>query len=531
MKKQISCISIFLVCCALFAAPAIREMGKITSASEVLSNGKSKYVTIFAINDFHGSVEEDLAGKNPGAAKLGEIIFELKAQHPESIFVSAGDNYQGSALSNLSKGKVVSDFFKAVELATSTVGNHEFDWGEDMFEQWKKDGGFDFIAANIIYKPTGKIPSWCKEYELYRIGGHLIAVIGTATQDTVFTASKKMIENFEFTDPAKAVRKTLRKLQAMYPIEAVVVLSHIGTHANRLAPGNVVSANDDDELENLCKVKGVDAVISGHSHEYVKGKTHGVPVVQAINYGRAVSCVQFKFDENGLRDVAADVIEIYKYKDEITSDNEILQIVASYKSEYGAELGERVAFLEDELSHEETVPNVTPVGYLIATAMKNAYKADMAITNGGGLRKTLRAGALTVNDMWELIPFDNTGVTVKVKGRDLKKIIDHGINSVGFRAGQFAGGAVHYTTRAAPGSRVKRIVLDDGREVADEGEYTIVVNDFMFDGGDLYEMIAPAAIEYENTYIPFREAVIEQLREMGTVSKGWAEIPNVLIVE
>ena len=513
------------------SAETIRKMGTTNSASSFLENGKSKYVSIFAVNDFHGSVEEDLAGKNPGMAKLNEVLTELKGAYPESIFVSAGDNYQGSALSNLSQGKIVSDFFKKAGLVTSTIGNHEFDWGDELFPVWEKDGGFTFLACNLVDKRTGKIPDWCKEYELYNIGGHTICIIGAATVDTLYTAAKKRVENFEFLDPAKCIRKVLRRVQATYKPDAVVVLSHIGTHENRLYKGSPVSADNRTEIEDVCKIKGVDAVITGHSHEYINGTLNGKPVVQAINYGRAISVIRLKFGENGLREAKGSVIEVYKEKDAITEDPDMLSIIADYRSQYGEQLGETICTVEAELSHEENVPNVTPLGFVIASAMKAAYKTDFAVTNGGGLRKTVNAGTLTVNDMWELIPFDNTGVVIKVKGKDLKKIVDHGINSVGFRAGQFAGGVVYYTTRMPEGYRVQKIVLDSGEEVDDEKTYTCVVNDFMADGGDKYDVIAQTALEVDNTYIPFRDAVIDELKSWGAIDKRWAEMPKVLIAQ
>ena len=520
------------------SAEKIPSYGTTNSGSQFLENGKSKYVSIFAVNDIHGTIEEDLAGKNPGGAKLLEVLDELKVLNPESIFVSAGDNYQGSALSNLSKGKVMSDFFKKAGLVTSTIGNHEFDWGDDMFEQWEKDGGFSFIACNLRDKKTGKLPSWCKEYELCYIGGHLICIVGAATKDTVFTASKKRIENFEFLDPAKCIRKVLRKVEASYAPEAVVVLSHIGSHINRLS-GTPVSASNDKsdkfELEDVASLKGVDAIITGHSHEYVNGTLNGKPVVQAYNYGRAISQIKLTFSENGLKSAKGNVIEVYKNKDAITENPEVLSLVASYRAKYGSELGEKICQVEEELSHEETVPNVTPLGFTIASAMKAAFKADFAVTNGGGLRKSVKAGTLTVNDMWELIPFDNTGVILTLKGKDLKKIVDHGINSVGFRAGQFAGGKVSFTSRKPEGSRVTKIVLDDGRTVQDNETYTCVVNDFMAEGGDKYTVISDGikdgSIKADNTYVPFRDAVIEQLKGWGSIKKSWSEVPQVLFAE
>ncbi len=533
MKKILGIAAfIFALGTSVFAQNVqIRKMGSTNSASEILSNGKSKYVSVFAINDFHGSVEEDLSGKNPGAAKLYEVVSELKAVNPESIFVSAGDNYQGSALSNLSGGKVVSDFFNYADLAVSTIGNHEFDWGEEKFAEWEKDGNFNFIACNLVYKKDGKKPEWLKDYELYNIGGHLICVIGTATVDTIYTASKNKIEDFEFLDPAKSVRKVLRKVDALYHPEAVIVLSHIGSHNNRLFKGNPVSADESTELEDLCRIKGIDAVITGHSHEYVNGLVNGVPVVQAINYGRAISQIKLKFNNDGLVSAKGSVIEVYKEKDSITENADVLSLVASYKTKYGAQLGETIAFVEEELSHEENVPNVTPLGYVIASAMKAAFKTDFAVTNGGGLRKSINAGTLTVNDMWELIPFDNTGVIATVSGATLKKIVDHGINTAGFRAGQFAGGTVYYTTQKPEGSRVTKIVLDDGRTVEDSETYTVVVNDFMAEGGDKYDVIATEAKSLENTYIPFRDAVSDVLKSWGTISKTYAQMPKVLVAQ
>jgi len=87
-----------------------------------------KEITILSINDFHGALAP--AGKNVGAVKLVDAIKTEKAKNPEgTIIVSAGDNYQGSAMSNLLYGEPVSAMFKEMGLELSAVGNHEFDWG------------------------------------------------------------------------------------------------------------------------------------------------------------------------------------------------------------------------------------------------------------------------------------------------------------------------------------------------------------------------------------------------------------------
>ena len=107
-----------------------------------------KEIVVLSINDFHGALAP--AGKNVGAVKLVDALKTEKAKNPEgTIIVSAGDNYQGSAMSNLLYGEPVSAVFKEIGIELSAVGNHEFDWGIDRITKWAEDGGFIFVCTNI----------------------------------------------------------------------------------------------------------------------------------------------------------------------------------------------------------------------------------------------------------------------------------------------------------------------------------------------------------------------------------------------
>jgi len=113
----------------------------------------NKVVDIISFNDFHGNVLE--SGKNIGAAKLVGVVNEYKAKANTEygvIPVSSGDLYQGTAISNLTTGKPVTAMLKAMGLEASAIGNHEFDWGVDNINAWSKEGGFPFLAANIVKK-------------------------------------------------------------------------------------------------------------------------------------------------------------------------------------------------------------------------------------------------------------------------------------------------------------------------------------------------------------------------------------------
>jgi len=125
----------------------------LSSISFVLA--AEKEIVVLSINDFHGSLAP--SGKNVGAAKLVDAMKTEKAKNPEgTIIVAAGDNYQGSAMSNLLYGEPVSAMFKEMGLELSAVGNHEFDWGIDRTTKWVEDAGFIFLSV-LMFMIKGPI--------------------------------------------------------------------------------------------------------------------------------------------------------------------------------------------------------------------------------------------------------------------------------------------------------------------------------------------------------------------------------------
>src|SRR3712207_4843728 len=156
------CTSFLVVLAMLFTmttqivlAQDSTNTGNLNSKMNTLSSTekicKDKVVDVLMFNDFHGNLAEDVRekGKNIGMAKMVGYVKEAIRKNPNTIVVSGGDNYQGTAMSNLTYGAPVSAMMKAMNVVASSVGNHEFDWGVSHMEKWQKDGGFDFLAANI----------------------------------------------------------------------------------------------------------------------------------------------------------------------------------------------------------------------------------------------------------------------------------------------------------------------------------------------------------------------------------------------
>ncbi len=516
--KKFSIIAILMIAALVFSCvstPKIVEIG--STKVELLKNGKAKTIDFISINDFHAALDEELSGKSPGAAKLATVVLDAQKSNPNTVMLSAGDNYQGSALSSITKGLIVSEFFKTINLRLSAVGNHELDWGLTNFAAWEKDGNIEFLAANIIEKSTGKAPVWAKPYKLVKVGGHTVAIIGLMTKDTLTTVIAKNIEPFNITDAASATTAIIAELNKKIKPELIIALAHIPAGTDKTDPTKVVGMPSHMELDTLSKVAGLDAIISGHSHSVVSGYSNGIPVVQAYYNGRDLAKLSVTFNEDGTKKILPSVNEFYKTKKDIAENADVKALIARYMAQFGGDLTKKVASLSGALSHDKNV-NVTPMGYWVCESLRDHYKLDMYIQNGGGLRKGFLAGDILVKDFWELMPFDNYTVTFEMSGADIKKTLEHGLDSPDFGNGQFAGIIVTYDPALAYKSKIISVALANGTMLDDAKMYKVGTNDFQFTGGDKYTMMKPAAKNIVETFEPVRDILLAAAQKAGAIT-------------
>ena len=504
---------LFPSCKTTDSAPA--AVSKQYSAIE--ATAPANQVDVLLFNDFHGNVAEDARpgkGKNAGMAKLLGYVHTAQRENPNTIVVAGGDNYQGTAISNLTYGAPVSAMMKAMGVAVSAVGNHEFDWGVKHMTQWQKDGGFTFLAANIVDKNTKKPVSWAKPYMITTKGGYKVAFIGLAHPDTVTLTKAEHVSGLEFTDPVKAGQQWVDYLLAGKAKEGkpdvIIALTHIDSDQNgEEITGNAVA---------LAKIKGLNAILSAHSHRPVQGVADGMPIMQAYCYGRAVGKLSITFDKNKkIASITPALDEIWKHKDTIVEDEEGKAVHAKYEADLKPILGKVIGTAAAEFTHERSEKGSnTLLGVWASEVQRKVGKADIAIQNGGGLRRTLAEGNITISDLYEIMPYDNYLVVFDLPGSEIKKAIDHGIMNPNITDGQFAGLKVEYDGTKPFESRITSIALADGTPLDMNKSYKVVVNDFMFTGGDKYDF--SKATNVVETYIPIRDALIDEIKAAKTIT-------------
>lgn len=469
------------------------------------------------------TIRTDGKAFNLGASRFAyELRTAVNSSAANTILVSAGDNYQGSAMSNLKYGEPVSKMFKSLGVTASAVGNHEFDWGVDYIGQWAQDGGFDFLASNIYSKTTGKPVTWAQPYKIVEKNGLKIGLIGIATPETAIKTKPENVKNIEFRDPISAANEWAAKLKSgSLPegkADVVVALTHLGSFQD--ATTKAVTGEGADFAKG---VVNVDAVITAHTHQTVNGVVNNIPVVQAYYNGRALAKINVGYNVEGKVIAKSSVDALYK-KTSFSDDTAVKAIYDEYDKALAPILNEVVGSTDKDLTHDKDKAGVSLLGQWTSDVMKAKAGTEIGITNGGGLRIPLVAkGDITMGKMYELMPFDNTLVKMELKGSDLKRALENGIGNTSIGWVQFSGVKAYYDISRAFGDRILGLYLMDGSKVEADKYYSVVTNDFMATGGDGYNFTG--AKNVFDTGIPIREALVESLRALKAEGKELAVTP------
>ncbi len=490
----------------------------------------STALTIIHITDFHGALlpeDKDAATQRPvgGAAVVASYIKAEKSRAlaeagAEVLLVASGDMMQGSAVSNLSRGEAVISFMNEVGFEACAVGNHEFDWGTGVLDERRRQAKFPFLSANIFLGEGTKRPAWVLPSTVVKKGKLRIGIIGAITEDTPVVANPKVLAGLRFDNPAPVVNKEAARLRKE-GADVVVVLSHLGGGQER--DGSVTGP----VAEFASELTGVDAVLDGHSHTVVAGVVNSVPVMISGSNGRRVGVMKLDVvcgDGSGSRKASGPIAGARcasrllaqgvkpTFGDSLEPDKATAGVVDFYVKKFGAEIDRVVAVAAADIS---TGRQESALGNLISDIMREAVGADIAFTNAGGIRAGLDAGPITVGEIFRILPFDNTIVTMYLTGEQVRNVLEEGTSSRGVV--QASGLKFSCRQDDPAGQRVKSVALENGTPISPTSRYLVATNDFMASGGDRYAVFKEGDTIL-NTQILVREAAIswmEKIHEAG----------------
>jgi 5'-nucleotidase / UDP-sugar diphosphatase len=430
-------------------------------------------LTILHINDFHGNLlsTPGKAGKPPtgGMAYIAKMVAEEREKNPEgTLLLSAGDMFQGTPISNLFRGKPVIETMNRTGFDAMTLGNHEFDWGMETFQNLRKASVFPFLSANIIDDKGALLPG-VKPYAIFQKKGLKIAVIGITTPETHYTTKPGNIKGYRVIAAGKVLPALIEKVKKE-GAGLIIVLSHMGL-------------DDDREMASL--VSGIDLIVGGHSHTEVKTPVvvGATIIVQAGYNGQKLGVMKITADTDTKKIVRYSerrILRKVKAGPHDAYDTFVAGIIKKYddqiRGEFSRVVGETLVDLRKR-------PFESNLGNLVCDAMRKAAGSEIAIQNNGGIRTTIPKGKITLEQVYMLLPFDNTLMTMDLTGAQIADILEYNAKTEGML--QVSGLKVVYDLAAAEGSRVKELAIG-GRPADRSRIYRVTTNDFLAAGGDRF---------------------------------------------
>jgi 5'-nucleotidase/UDP-sugar diphosphatase len=446
-------------------------------------------------------------GDRGGFARLATVLDEARAAGP-TIFVHSGDTISPSLLSGLDRGAHIIDFLNRLDLDVMVPGNHEFDFGPEVFRERIAEATFPVVATNL-FEADGTHPANTVQDIWMEVEGIRIAFYGLTTEDTPVVSSPGTMTFGNSVETGIAKAEELRAAGA----DIVVAVVH--------TPMAVDMA--------LARAGAADLILSGHD-EYLMAFYDGrVAVTESGAQSERVvttTLVVDKTETNGVTTVTwypvFNVIDTLG----IEPNAEIAAVVADYNAQLDEALGAVIGTTATALDSRRAVVRgeEAAIGNLIADAMRASVEADIAITNGGGIRadREYAAGTeLTGRDIFAELPFGNKTVKLELTGAQLREALENGFSQIEAGAGRFpqvSGLTVEVDRAAAPGARVQAVTV--GGEPLDEARtYTVATNDFLANGGDGYSVFAGATqIITPIDAVLMASQVINYIELMATVS-------------
>jgi 5'-nucleotidase len=518
---------------------------------------------------FNGHVETPPGGGEGvlwgGLPVLATHVEALRAQNGgRLLLVDSGDMFQGTLESNLFEGEAVVRGYNAMGYTAAAVGNHEFDFGpigpepiprkrgEDALGALKRTAElamFPLLSANMIDKATGKTPAWARPSMIVRAGRARVGIIGLSTPDTPAVTMAINVESLSFTDPVEATIVEAGKLRAQ-GADAVIVIAHIGGRCTDMSDEHALASCETQAeamaLLNSLPPGTIDAFFAGHTHANMRHFVNGIPTVQGLAMSREFSTVDLWIDPEKNRVTKSEMrmptmICSFVYEgtqlcdprtaakgaklvprtfagEIVKPDARVATVLDPYLRRVAAKRDQKIG-IATAAAFGRVYSGESPLGNLLADALRRSAGADVAIMNSGGIRAELPAGDLTYGDVFAVTPFDNYPTLVVLTGAQIVELLRH--TSTGQRGIMQVSG-LRYTFDASKKGldRFVSATLEDGSPIDPEKLYTVIMPDFVAGGGDgaLEVMKSVSADRIQTSFAaPIRDIVIEQLAGRGVL--------------
>jgi 5'-nucleotidase/UDP-sugar diphosphatase len=451
---------------------------------------------IYHTSDVHGHIAKRPAAwhkPNPkrlvgGYAAMAQLVAQ---ETEEAILLDSGDIFQGTPEGTLTQGEASIALMNQLGYSAMAVGNHEYDLGEAVIRTLANQAQFPFLAANITRKADGKPVSYAKPTHVMTVNGIRVGIVGIATHQTATATMPKNVAHLHFGDEVSAAAHHAKALRAD-GAQVIIALTHCGaapSYARKWISPDAFqpTLQDLQYVGDIAIARGadVDMVLGGHTHTGLDrpwvDPVSGVPIAQSYENLIAVNRIEITVDTASGRVQRIDGQLMTLWIDQTGESKPVLTTVARYRDQVNTIVGKRLGTATNDIGRD-VGGHDSALGNWMTDIMRAAGRADVAIQNTHGIRDDLRAGPVTLRDLFRIMPFDNTLVIVTLTGRDLAQLIRSNFDAKRTSI-QLSGVQVHYQTDPQGKSVTSASILVNGKPIDPEKQYTVATNNYLASGG------------------------------------------------
>lgn len=524
---------------------------KLPAPGPACSPGDSVRLEIAATTDIHGHIRGwnyygDRGDPNLGLARAATIVDSVRAANRNRfILVDAGDLLEGTPLTyvaarmSIQRHNPIIAAMNAMRYDAAAIGNHEFNYGVPYLDSAVAQAEFPMLAANVS---RGNKPHAYASYAIARRAGVDVGIIGATTPGSnLWDASNLAAARMHIGAIVPAVRAAAAEARANGADVIVVVL-----HSGLDGPSSYDTAGTGVASENVAarvaaEVPGINVIVYGHTHRENPGQLIGRTfLIQPKNWATSVAVVTLPVTcdpaRRWLASIASGVIVQSKGHSE---DSLVVNAVRQVHAQTLAYVNSAIGMTSELWRGDSSRMEPTPLINLILDVERRAAKTDLASASAFDLRAHLGPGPITVAQIAQLYPYDNTLRAIRITGAQLKAYLEYSSryykteadrslvidNSVeGYNFDMVSGVDYQIDVSRPVGQRVTTFT-HRGKAVTPTDTFTMAINNYRQAGGGGYAMLRDAPVVYDEQQ-EIRDLLIDDVRRLHTLDKATYDEKN-----
>lgn len=466
------------------------------------TSGQPRQVKVFVaadmptINNVNGSYAE-LATALKRARKLNEPTF----------FLFGGGSLGPSPMSAFDRGAHIIDILNMIEPDVMTITKREFSYFENELSLRSYEAGFPFVASNLSFAHSYKDFGGLHHNVVIEKSGIRLGIISVIDQSVI---SEYLLNQVIVDDPLTAIELNARELHKQ-KVDAVILLY----------------SHDIPEVSQLLEKNVIDIAILSNSQLKTSSLTATNIHPNNIYHNQDGSFIEIDLQIATNKVQKPSVSWQEKKLLDFPPDSAINLHINTYSNRLNRLLGEKIGTIKSPADTRTEVVRSKESAFanFITDSLKDFFKTDVAIINGGAIRGERIYHAndiLTRQDITEELPFRARIAVIEVLGSDLKQIIEHGLSQVEFRRGRFlhfSGAKITFDSTAPANERLRSLMIDNKPVQADK-TYSIATTDYLALGGDGFSMLKDKNKKALNMRVPplLLDVIINTIRSKREIN-------------